>query len=51
MDMKSDNSIPEMSEATGFDRFFWGDLLTLRVLPGACALMWITGVVNLVLRW
>ncbi len=47
--MKPDQTIPEVRKADG-DAYCWGDLLTLRLLLGACVLMWSLGLVHILVR-
>lgn len=47
--MKPDQSLPQDPESSG-DDFYRGDLVTLRLLLGACVLMWSLGIVHIVVR-
>jgi hypothetical protein len=48
-DMKPDQTIPEVRKADG-EGYYWGDLVTLRLLLGACMLMWTLGLVHVLVR-
>jgi hypothetical protein len=48
-DMKQAPTPSETDNADG-DRYYWGDLVTLRLLLGACALMWTLGLIRIFLR-
>ena len=47
--MKQAPTPSETDNADG-DRYYWGDLVTLRLLLGACALMWTLGLIRIFLR-
>jgi hypothetical protein len=37
-------------ERPAFDRYFWGDAVTLKLLLGACVLMGMVGVIHVLAR-
>jgi hypothetical protein len=47
--MKWDETIPEVHKTEG-EAYTWGDVVTLRLLLGACALLWSLGLVHILVR-